>query len=160
MKKIQLLALSALLSLAACSGGSDPKELTDAGFKKLGTADYKGAQADFAGAIEAMESKSGSAYNEAKMGWLEATAHVDGDKAKAEFETYAEGNADVAVTDVIGFAQALLNGGNGLAAIDVTDAALKRDPGEEKLLKFMEQLKAKAKSDSGMASALEGLGYL
>lgn len=160
MKKIQLLALSALLSLAACGGSADSKALANSGFKKLGTSDYAGAQADFEGALGAIEDKASAEYHEAKMGLLEAKANTAPGTAQAEFEAYAATSTHVTTDDIARFAAALLDGGDASAALSVVDAGLKAHPADAKLAGVMTQLKAKAQNDAGLASALEGLGYL
>lgn len=160
MNKFQLLAVSALLSLTACGGGDDPKALSDAGFKKLGTGDYAGAQADLEASLAAMDVTSGAQYHEVKMGLLEAQAYSDAEQAKAEFHAYAGASGAVTADDYARFASALIDSGDALAALEVADSGLQANPESAKLEGVMEQLKKKASSDSGLASGLESLGYL
>ena len=160
MNKIQLLAVSALLSLTACGGGDDPKALSDAGFKKLGTGDYTGAQDDLQAALTAMDDTSSAQYHEVKMGLLEATAYSDVEKAQTEFDAYAAASDAVTSDDYARFASALIDAGDAIAALSVADAGLRANPENAKLTGVMEQLKLKASSDSGLASGLESLGYL
>jgi len=163
--RIQLTALllALPLALAACSGPSDPKALIDEATQSLNSGDFKGAKGGFESALAALgDDKSDPSYMRAKMGWIEAEAHIDGESAKEAFlELAGTAEANFQPKDYIKVGSILSSAKNYTPAVYVVDAGVKAFPDDEKLQKVIEKLQADvaAADDPAATAALDGLGY-
>ena len=161
--KIQHLALALALALAACTGGSsDPKALNDDGYQKISANDYEGAKSDFQAAATALESDTANPqYKSAKLGLVEALAHLDAAKAQKEFMTLAGALGDkIHAEDYSYIGGVLVSAGDAKAGLTVVHAGIEKFESDPGLKEVLAAIMAKASSDPELTSALGGLGYL
>lgn len=161
--KIQHLALALALSLNACSGGSStPKALNDDGYQKISAQDFEGAKTDFEESITALAGDTTNArYKEAKLGLIEALAHLNATKAKDEFMALAGSLGDQLGSDDYSTIGGILVSANAAKlGLDVVHAGLEKYKDNAQLKKVLDAILAKAASDPALTSALSGLGYL
>lgn len=150
------------LAAASCSGSADPAKLTDEGYAALGKSDWKGAQADFAEALEGLESSS-PGFLRAKLGWIEAAIYTDPAKAKDEFLALAAGmGSQIKSSDYIAVASKLTGERKFPEAIAVLERGLKAHAEDPKVRAVGEAIKKAAEKvgDSSALAALKGLGYM
>jgi len=159
--KIQHIALALTLGLASCSGGSsDPKALNDNGYQKISAQDFEGAKSDFEAAAAAT-TPADAQYKDAKLGLIEALAHLNSSQAKEEFMTLAASLGDKLTSDDYSSIGGIFVSANDPAAgLKIVHEGLKKYADNPKLAKVLDAIKAKAATDPGLTSALSGLGYL
>jgi hypothetical protein len=161
--KLHHLALALSLGLASCSGGSsDPKALNDDGYQKISAQDFEGAKSDFEAAVAALgDNTADSQYKDAKLGLIEALAHLNPDKAKDDFIALAGSLGDKITADDYSSVGGILVSANAAeAGLSIVHAGLEKFAGNAKLKKVLDAILAKAASDPALTSALGGLGYL
>lgn len=161
--KIQHLALAIVLGLSACSGGSsDPKQLNDDAFKKISAQDFEGAKGDFEASIAALAEDMGNPlYKEAKLGAIQAIAHLDGDRARDEFLAFASSfSGGLTAKDYSYIGGELVGANSAQAGLLVVDAGLTKFEGNAELEGVMKAIREKAKTDPALNNAMGGLGYL
>lgn len=157
------LAASLLCVVAAsCGGSADPAKLTDEGYAALGKSDWKGAQTDFAAALEGLKSTD-PGFLRAKLGWIEAAVYTDPAKAKDEFLALAGGmNLQIKSSDYIAVASKLTGERKFPEAIAVLESGLKAHAEDPKVRAVGEAIKKAAEKagDNAALEALKGLGYM
>jgi len=153
----------ALVLLASCGGGSDPKALTDSAYGSLRSGNYQEAARGFDQALAALGEDRGPAWVRAKMGAIEARTQVDAPRAKDELLELA-GDHPSAVTDK---EYSLIGGRLGEAnalkdAVAVLEAGMKAYPESPHLQALMMKLgdKAKSSGNTELQNNLKGLGYV
>ena len=150
--------LAAAVCCVSCSGG-DSKE---AGYEALDSGAYSAAVAHFERALQGSE-RSSAEYVEVSVARCQALAHVDAERAEADFEQLSaeipdparltERDFNLVVTELLGT--------NGAAAVRLMDAGVKRFPDSDKMSQIRDKVIAAVKksADAGALSALDGLGY-
>lgn len=152
------------LTLAACGGSSDPKDLTDSGYRSLGAGDFAAAVADFDRALASIgEDLTSPLYLRAKMGAVEARAKTDPDRAQADFLALSAAlPTQVTDRDFSRIAGRLGDAGYFQSAIALLEAGKQSHPDSTYLdalgMKLAEQ--ANQADDPAAIEALRGLGYV
>ena len=161
--RIATSALVLALTLAACGGGATPASLNTEGNTALGSGQYSTAAEHFEAALAAIGSDtSHDQYLRARMGLIEATVHLDAEKAKNDFLDLAKSSNSVGAKEYSKIGGMLANAGAFNPAIELVDAGIQAYPETPQLQKIIEQIKTQAtqSGDSSALKALEGLGYL
>jgi len=162
---LSLLLLALLLvplGLAACSGSSDPTELTDQGYAALGKGDYPAAMEAFKDALAKLQ-PSDPGFVRAKMGEIEAWIRADANKAHDEFLELARSHPEEVGSREYGtVANKMVAAQQFMTAIDVLDAGIKAHAEDPKLKATMDEVKAAAQKagDPEAIKKLQSLGYL
>ena len=153
-----LAAIAGLVVLAVTScGSSDPVE---AGYAALGSGDFASAVARFDDALETREPE-GADYVELSIARCRALAHVDTERALADFAALSAAIADDErfrdreVSTFVG--EVLLV--DAAAAVHAMDVGMKRFPDSQRMKTILERVRHAAENDEGAAAALSSLGY-
>lgn len=156
---IAALGLAAAVCCVSCSGG-DPKE---AGYEALDSGDYSAAVAHFERALEGSK-RSSAEYVEVSVARCQALAHVDAERAEADFgqlngeipdpTRLTERDFNLVVTELLGT--------DGAAAVRLMDAGVKRFPDSDRMKQIRDKVieAVKKSKDPSALSALEGMGYI
>ena len=155
---IGLVAVS--LGLGACSS-SDPKTLTDAGSKALGSGDAKEAVELFDDALAHMNTQGGD-FLRASMGRFQALARLDPTRTKNEFLAFQAAHTDqVKDADFKLVVDELLKRGSLTAATDIVAAAKQAYPESTVVVQLINALgdAARKANDPASVGKLKGLGY-
>lgn len=163
LRALPLLLLPLLLA-PACGGGSDPKDLTEAGYAALGAGDQKAALADFEKALAAIGSDTAHPqYLRAELGAIEAKIRLDPEAAKTEFlELASSMPSQITARDFSTLGGKFASAKEFLAAIDLLDAGMKAHSESPELKALQDNIKAAAEKegDQGALDKLRGLGYI
>jgi hypothetical protein len=164
LASLRPLLLLPLLLAPACSGSSDPKDLTEAGYAALGASDSKGALAEFDKALaEIGNDTSHPQFLRAKLGAIEAKIRLDPEAAKREFlELSASMPSKITARDFSTLGGKFASAKQFMAAIDLLDAGMKAHSESPELKALQENSKSAAEKagDDGALKKLSGLGYI
>ena len=162
IRALGALILSVPLALAACGGGSNPEEATNAGYAALGSGDAESAVDHFASALSALQ-PGDPGYKRARMGEVEAKVRLAPEAAAGSFLEFAGAHPEqVEAGDYRKVGVQLSERKSLKAAVDVLDAGLKRFESDAKLKEAMDLTMAAAEKsgDTSALDALRGLGYI
>lgn len=157
-----LLTALCLLPLCACNGGGDARSTMTAANEALDSGDYAGAATKYTAAMAKMNEGDAAMRLEAKLGLLQANAHLQPKKAKSDFLALVEREA-VEYPSYNSMVSALAADGNFDEAIEVLKKGMEKLKDDEPKLKQLVQRvgdMAKNAGASGALSELEGLGYV
>lgn len=149
-------------ALSACGDTPAPSEAKNAGYDAFQDGDYSAAVSHFDTALEGKDAGAED-YVEVHVERCRALAHVDGPQAEKAFKELLEDVPDpsrVTPRDFSLVASELITAKQGVSAVQVVDAGMKRFPDDEKMKQLLEKVKEAAQKDPAMSSALQGLGYL
>ena len=161
-----LLLLLAPFLAVSCGGSSDPKELTDAGNKALGSNDYGTALESFEKALEVIgDDASHAQYLSANLGAVEARGKTDPTGALEALKTLtAAAPGKLTDRDYSRIASSLGVHNHLDQAIEVVRLGMGLFPEAKSLKEQVMALGDKAKAaaaggDSSALDAIRGLGY-
>ncbi|MFN0244351.1 MAG: hypothetical protein ACKVWV_15800 [Planctomycetota bacterium] len=161
MRPLQALSVGVLCLLAACSGSSDPKALTDQGAAALTSGDARAAAQHFEDALKHMDAKHPD-FLRASMGRCQALARQDAKRAKTDFLALAKTHSNrVREPDFGLIVGELVKKGALAEATEVVTAGMTMFPESPKMAELRDKVgdAAKASSDPDSMKALKGLGY-
>ncbi len=166
MKKAPLLTLGcavAACALAYLAGGdADAHELTARGLRQLGNSEF-GRAADQLGRAVAGLEVGDPDYGRARMGLVEALAHIDPALARDEFLDAAESGHALQSRDYLTVASTLHKQHGSAAAVQVLDAALARFPQDAGDLERQKEVILEEAASSATPAEIErlrSLGYI
>ena len=155
MRTTIFLSIALTLGLQSCGGG-DPQE--DA-YASQQSGDHEAAVTSFEAALAGMDATSDT-YFELSVARCQSLAHVDGDKAEAEFRKLIEADSRINVKQYSLIASELLAASENLSAVNIVDLGVKAFPEDTKMATLLEKVKEAAQSDPAALDALKGMGYL
>jgi hypothetical protein len=155
------LPILAVLSVLACGGSSDPRELTDAGAAALNSGDPKKALSDFDRALEHMD-PSHPEFPRASFSRCQALAGIDPARAKDEFLKLARiPAARVAEPEFTTIAMDLVMRHAIGPATEVAETGLRMYPESPAMKTLLDKVgdAAKKANDPEAVKKLKSLGY-
>lgn len=150
-------AAALLAALAACGGPADPRELADAGYEQLARSRYAAAVEEFEAALAA-SAPDDAGWMRIKSGHLTALAHVDPERAAAEFLQLA-GERELELGEYGLLANSLIAESHVKPAREVLIAAWQRFPEAEPLERLVFKALVAGQDADDPGAALQGLGY-
>jgi hypothetical protein len=159
------IAIVALALFASCSG-SNPKELTDAGYAALGRGENTAAVAHFDEALAKIGNANDASYLRAQLGRCQALAKVDPVKTKTDFLALAKSQPSrISDKDFKMVGEFLLSANTSqarLEAIDLLVAGEKMFPESTDVTAFKQRVidDSHRTADAASLSRLRGLGYI
>ena len=123
MRTTIFLSIALTLGLQSCGGG-DPQEEA---YTHQQSANHEAAVASFEQALEGMDATSDT-YFELSVARCQSLAHVDGDKAEAEFRKLIESDSRINVKQYSLIASELLSASENLNAVNIVDLGVKAFP--------------------------------
>src|SRR6188768_2107484 len=163
MRMRRLHVFLALVPLfASCSGGSDPKELTNDAMVAIGSGDWNAGLAGFEKALEHMDPTSPE-YMRASIGRCRALARLDPARGKSEFLKLADAQKSrIEFQDFHLMVGEFMGRGDYPTAVDMMESAKAMFPGSPKFKEMADSVVKASKNagDSRALAKLKSLGYL
>ena len=147
-----------LVGLVAC-GSPDATTLTNDSYSALAQGEYQTAFEGFEDVL-ARADVPDNVRPRAQMGAIEALVHLDAEKARDEFLTYAQANAGIGEKDYRVVGSKLTSARKFHEAIAVLDAGIQRYGQAEALTQTLKAIKLEAADDESVQHELASLGDL